>query len=312
MQTYKKGNQTMAKRQPLHQELLENPRLNQTINLRDGRTLGYAEYGAAEGQPILYFHGGNGSRFEGQWFTDAATKNNIRLIAPDRPGFGLSDFQPDRQMRDWANDVEALADQLGIDKFAIFGLSGGGPFVASLAYFIPKRLSRAAIISGTAPPNATERFKGMWFPVRMIFFLAHRLPALNRFALQQMGKFYADPDQMRRTMLKGLPKPDIEFLERVPMAVDIFSADASESHRQEVDGDAYEWQLYVNDWGFRNEDISMEIALWYGRYDVQVTPAMGEYFAKTLSHNVFHLVEDGGHFSTINNHIEAILDYLMI
>ena len=301
----------MAKPQSLHQELLENPRLNQTISLSDGRTLGYAEYGTAEGQPILYFHGGNGSRFEAQWFTDAATKNNIRLIAPDRPGFGLSDFQPDREMRDWANDVEELADHLGIDKFSIFGLSGGGPFVASLAYFIPERLSGAAIISGTAPSSATGRFKGMWFPVRMIFFLARRLPALNRVALKQMGKFYSDPEQMRNTMLKGLPKPDVAFLERVPVAVDIFSADASESHRQGIDGDAHEWQLYVHDWGFWIEDISIEIGLWYGRYDTQVTPAMGEYFATTLQHGVFHLVEDGGHFSTINNHIEAIFDYLV-
>jgi len=92
----------MAKPQSLNQELLEDPQLNQTINLSDGRTLGYAEYGVAEGQPILYFHGGNGSRLEGQWFADATTENNIQLIAPDRPGFGLSDFQPDRQIRGWA------------------------------------------------------------------------------------------------------------------------------------------------------------------------------------------------------------------
>lgn len=301
----------MAKPQPFHQQLLENPQLNQTIRLSDQRTLGYAEYGVAEGRPLLYFHGGNGSRIEGQWFADAAANNNIRLIAPDRPGFGLSDFQPDRQMRDWANDVNELADQLGIGKFGIFGLSGGGPFVASLAYFIPERLSSAAIISGTAPSSASGRFKGMWFPVRMIFFLARRIPALNRVALQQMGKFYSDAERMRNTMLKGLPKPDVAFLERVPVAVDIFSADASESHRQGIDGDAHEWQLYVNNWGFRIEDISMEIGLWYGRYDVQVTPAMGEYFANTLQQTVFHLVEDGGHFSTINNHIGEIFKYLV-
>ena len=301
----------MVKPQSLYQELLENSQLNQTISLSDGRTLGYAEFGVAEGYPIFYFHGGNGSRFEAQWFADAATKNNVRLIAPDRPGFGLSDFQSDRKMRDWANDVMELSNHLGVDKFSIFGLSGGGPFVASLAYFIPEYLNKAAIVSGTAPSSATGRFKGMWFPVRMIFFLARRLPALNRVALKQMGKFYSDPEQMRNTMLKGLPKPDVAFLERVPVAVDIFSADASESHRQGIDGDAHKWQLYVHDWGFRIEDISIEIGLWYGRYDTQVTPAMGEYFATTLQHGVFHLVEDGGHFSTINNHIEAIFDYLV-
>lgn len=300
----------VTKMKPYHQQLLADVHLNQTMSLRDGRTLGYAEYGKPKGKPILYFHGGNGSRFEAQWFAHAAVEHNIRLLAPDRPGFGLSDFQPGRQLRDWANDVSELADQLGIDQFSIFGLSGGGPFVAALAYFMPERLTRAAIISGTAPSSANGRFKGMWFPVRMIFFLARRLPAVNRIVLRQMGKFYTDPDQMRKTMLRGLPKPDIDFLERVPVAVDIFSADASEAHRQGIDGDAQEWQLYVNDWGFRIEDISMEISLWYGCYDVQVTPAMGEYFANTLQRKNFHLVEDGGHFSTINNHIDAIFDYL--
>ena len=62
-------------------------RTNQTIRLLDGRTLGYAEYGAADGVPVFYFAGGNSSRLEGQWFEGAAIRKNIRLIVPDRPGF---------------------------------------------------------------------------------------------------------------------------------------------------------------------------------------------------------------------------------
>ncbi len=258
----------------------------------------------------MYFHGGNGSRLEAQWFAEAAHQQDIRLIAPDRPGFGLSDFKQGRQLRDWSADVQALADRLEIGKFSVFGLSGGGPYVATLAHFMPERLSRAAIISGTAPPNAEGRFKGMWFPVRMIFFLARRIPAANRMALQQMGKFYADPEKMRKTMIKGMPAPDVAYFKHAPDTVDIFSADASEAHRNGVDGDAYEWQLYVHDWGFRIEDITMEVGLWYGRHDIQVPPVMGEYFNSTLRHSVFHLVDDGGHFSTINNHIGTIFAYL--
>jgi pimeloyl-ACP methyl ester carboxylesterase len=297
-------------RQPFHQQLLDTPKLNQTITLKDGRTLGYAEYGDPVGKPVLYFHGGNGSRLEGQWFADAARAQGVRLIAPDRPGFGLSDFASERQLRDWCTDVEALTDALGIDRFSIFGLSGGGPFVATLSRFLSKRLTRAAIISGTAPPTAAGRFRGMWFPVRMIFFLARRVPPMNSFGLGQMGKFYANPEQMRKTMMKGMPKPDVAFFERVPESVDIFSADASEAHRNGTAGDAYEWQLYVHDWGFRVEDIEMEVGLWFGRHDIQVPKAMGDYYASALKHNVYHLVDDGGHFSTINNHISEIFDYL--
>ncbi len=286
------------------------PRLNQSLTLRDGRTLGYAEYGTPDGWPVLYFHGGNGSRFEAQWFATAAAEHGIRLIAPDRPGFGTSTFQPGRKMLDWVDDVESLTAHMGVERFAVFGLSGGGPFVAALAHAMPDRLTGATIVSGTAPPTAAGRFRGMWFPVRMIFFLARRLPALNRVALRQMASFYADPDRMRQTMLKGLPKPDVRYLTRTPEALDVFSADARESHRQGVDGDAHEWQLYVHDWGFRIEDISMDVALWYGRQDVQVPLAMGEYFARALPRGVLHSIDDAAHFSTVNEHIDAIFDEL--
>ena len=99
--------------------------INQIIRLPDGRTLGYAEYGSPSGNPIFYFTGGNSSRFEGEWFENAATDKDVRLIVPDRPGFGLSTFQPDRQLLDWPKDVIELADALSIDTFSIFGLSGG-------------------------------------------------------------------------------------------------------------------------------------------------------------------------------------------
>ncbi len=296
--------------QPYHQQLRDISALNQTITLPDSRTLGYAEYGTLDGSPVFYFHGGNGSRLEAQWFSKAAEQNNIRLIAPDRPGFGLSDFQPNRKITDWNADVLALADALGIERFAVFGLSGGGPFVATLAHNSADRLTRAALVSCVAPPEAEGKFKGMWFPVRLVFLTARWIPGLNRFMLNQMGKFYTDPEKMRSTMIKGMPKPDSEFLTRVPSAVDIFSADATESHRQGVDGDAYEWQLYIRDWGFRIHDIRMEVGLWYGRYDTQVTPAMGKFYRSTLPNNVYQMVEDGGHFSTINNHIDAIFAYL--
>ena len=104
---------------------MQTQKINQTIRLLDGRTLGYAEYGPTDGEPIFYFTGGNSSRFEGEWFENAATDKDVRLIVPDRPGFGLSTFQPDRQLLDWPKDVIELADALSIDTFSIFGLSGG-------------------------------------------------------------------------------------------------------------------------------------------------------------------------------------------
>jgi len=80
-----------------------------------------------------------------------ANKLNIRVIAPDRPGLGRSEFQPGRRIGDWPDDVLALADQLKLARFAILGYSGGGPYAAACALKIPERLTRVGIVSGTAP-----------------------------------------------------------------------------------------------------------------------------------------------------------------
>lgn len=290
---------------------MKNNKRNQSIQLSDGRTLGYAEYGSADGTPIFYFTGGNSSRLEGQWFDDAAMKANVRLITPDRPGFGLSTFQSNRQLLDWPDDILELAEFLAIDRFSIFGLSGGGPHVLATAHKIPERINKAAIISGTAPPEMPDLYQGMWPPVRLIFLTAKRFPKVNRFLLKKMSKFYSDKEQMLRRMKQAMPKPDVALIDNRPDIMEIFSSSAKEAHRNGVQGDALEWQLYVNPWGFNLQDIELEIALWNGLVDQQVPIGMGRYLENQLPNALLTEVEDGGHFSSINNYIEDIFKYLL-
>ena len=77
-------------------------------------------------------------------------------------------------------------------------------------------VTRAAIVSGVAPPEIPNRFKGMWPPVRMIFFTARYLPTINRMALKGMGNFYADKEQMLKRMKQALPAPDVVLIEARP------------------------------------------------------------------------------------------------
>lgn len=285
-------------------------RENESIRLVDGRTLSYARYGIPGGSPVFYFCGGNSSRLEGRWFAGAAAALEIDLVVPDRPGFGRSDFQPHRRLLDWPDDVGQLADALEFERFAVFGLSGGGPHVASLAYKIPPRLTGAAIVSGVAPPEMPDKLRDMWPPVRLIYTSARYFPALNRFLLKQMGAFYANPDQMRKRMVQALPEPDVNLIAARPEVIEIFSAAALEAHAQGIQGDAWEWQLYVRPWGFELKDIRMEIGLWYGKYDRNAPLDMGRYLNQQLPNSRLHIVEDGGHFSTVNNHIADILSDL--
>jgi pimeloyl-ACP methyl ester carboxylesterase len=293
------------------QLIMEIKKQNQEISLNDGRTLGFAEYGSENGEPIFYFSGGNSSRIEGAWFEKEAIKRNIRLIAPDRPGFGLSSFQKNRELIDWSNDVIELADNLSINKFSIFGLSGGGPHVLAMANSNPERLKKVAIISGTAPPEMPNKLIGMWPPVKLIFSTAEKFPKINRFLLKQMAGFYSNEEQMLKRMKQALPKPDVALIENRPEIIKIFAISTKEAHRNGVDGDALEWQLYVNPWKFNLEDIQKEIKLWYGRYDQQVPIEMGRYISKKLPNGKLVEVENGGHFSTINNFIVDIFEYLV-
>ena len=104
-------------------------RTNQTITLKNGRTLGYAEYGDPEGKPVFYFHGFPTSRLD--WplcdHEGITSELGIRIIAIDRPGTGLSAFKRHREILDWPDDVVELADALGIERFGVLGISGGGP-----------------------------------------------------------------------------------------------------------------------------------------------------------------------------------------
>lgn len=86
--------------------------------------MGFAEFGDPRGKPVFYFHGFPGSRLEAQVAADLASRHMARLIAVDRPGYGLSDFKPDRLIGEWPADVLEFADSLRLGRFIVLGLSG--------------------------------------------------------------------------------------------------------------------------------------------------------------------------------------------
>lgn len=123
-------------------------RTAQTLWLSDGRRLGYAEFGAPEGVPAFFFHGEPGSRLSGALLDDAARDAGVRLVALDRPGFGLSSFQPGRTRRDGPADVAEVADRLGIGRFVVVGWSAGGPHALACAALLPERVAAVGVLAG--------------------------------------------------------------------------------------------------------------------------------------------------------------------
>lgn len=124
--------------------------LNQQFQLPDGRKLGYDERGALDGKPLFYLHGSPSSRVESELYVSDELLHSlgVHLIAVDRPGMGLSDFQPNRHLLDWSNDVIAFADHLNLERFSILAYSLGGPYGMACAHAIPERLTKVGIVSG--------------------------------------------------------------------------------------------------------------------------------------------------------------------
>ncbi len=152
--------------------------MDAVLRLADGRQLGYAEYGRPDGIPVFYFHGFPGSRLEARLLHASAARAGVRIIAPDRPGCGLSTYQPRRSLLDWPADVAALADALALSSFGVVGISGGGPYALACAWQLPDRLTSVTLISSLGPLDETGAVQGMGLSDRIFLSLADRLPWL--------------------------------------------------------------------------------------------------------------------------------------
>ena len=122
-----------------------------SMTLADGRLLTWQEFGAAEGRPALYFHGGGSTSPEAGIFHREAVRNNIRLIATNRPGARGSALRPDRPVAAYSDDLRELLDFLDVDTFACFGESNGGMVTMAVAATMPARVRGAVPINPTVP-----------------------------------------------------------------------------------------------------------------------------------------------------------------
>ena len=148
--------------------------------LRDGRRLAYSELGDPDGIPIIHQHGMPGSRLEHEAEPEFYRSLGVRVITPDRPGYGLSDFNPARRLLDWPSDVAELADSLGMPRFGITGLSGGGIYALACAAVIPHRLTEVVVTGCPGPMDRKGAMTDMRFMTRAGVWLGSRAPGCSR------------------------------------------------------------------------------------------------------------------------------------
>lgn len=282
------------------------------IKLADGRVLGYAEYGDSLGYPIFYFHGGQESRLSSKFMDSTAKKLNIRIISPDRPGIGISTFQENRQFLDWGNDISALADFLGLNKYSIFGLSGGAPHVLACVFSDSSRIENASIVSGATPYDYKGTLKGMWFPVKLIHWFASwkKDKQLRKFIQNDFDGLVNKPEKRIKQFQNYLPTPDKKLMTEHPEYGWEFIEGSKESYKQGIDAVVQEWKLYVSDWQMELSTIQSPVNLWYGSSDKMAPAYRGDYYKNELPNSKLKVIDNEGHFSLIRNHLEEILTEL--
>jgi pimeloyl-ACP methyl ester carboxylesterase len=268
-------------------------RTHQRLALPNGRWLGYAEYGDPAGTPLLYCHGGLSCRIDVAFAAQTCDALHVRLIAPDRPGIGISSPVRTRTMTDWAQDVRLLAEALGLERFALLGWSMGAPYALVCAALIPEKLTRVATIGCPAPLDRPGAVNALGLLGDRIFFaLSKRAPTLASWMLSASAML---PDEVIKwDLLREVSQPDRDVLGPLPPreACGFYK----EAFRFTALGTVQDYQIEGQPWGFQLEDVRIPVHLWQGEED-RLAPLDGaRYLAEHLPAAELTLVPNAGHF----------------
>lgn len=286
----------------LAEEIAANP---QTVTLDDGREIGYAETGDPDGTPLFVFHGFPNSRVFGALFDEVGRERGIRVVAPERPGFGVSTPDPDRELTDWPADLEAVADALDIETFPVLGISGGGPYAAVSAALLPDRVERAGIACGVGPMASVGLRERLWY------YSARFVPPANKLGLWLMARrAMAGREEFLDEMADSAAPAD-EDLWRGEIGQTIHASMIESRRHHGLDPLVKETAIYGSPWGFDLADIEVPVFLWYGKADVLVPPEMGLYLARQIPTAEAHVYPDLDHLSVVEENEAEIVEALL-
>lgn len=257
-------------------------RLDQTLQLADGRRLGFAEYGCLGGKPVLVFHGLPGSRLPSGGEPAAGRIAGLRFIGVDRPGFGLSSYQRGRKLLDWPRDVAALADFLGLERFSVVGGSAGGPYALACAYSLADRVAATVVVNGMAPFDRPGAQAGYGWLRRFGFGIIRHIPGQAMWiAKLQCRELRRNPQRFVRRAASHMATSDSVKLSEESVALPL-GAHLAEACRAGPRGMGYDMKLLTQPWGFELPEITAPVDLFYGADDRNVPRPAGDYLAERL------------------------------
>jgi pimeloyl-ACP methyl ester carboxylesterase len=263
---------------------IARPKLEGNVAVSDDRQISFAEFGDPQGRAVFWLHGTPGARrqipVEARVYAEQA---GIRLVGVDRPGIGSSTNHQYGTVADFAHDLRNIADVLGIDKMAVVGLSGGGPYTLGCAAIMPDRVLGVGVLGGVAPTIGPDAIAGGLMklgsavaPAIPFVGLPLRLAAVTFVRLLRPVapaalEIYAriSPEGDRRML--GRPEFKAMFLD-----------DLLNGGRKQLSAPFADIVVFARDWGFRLDEVKVPVHWWHGDADHIIPYAHGQHVVSRL------------------------------
>jgi len=241
--------------------------------LKDGRAISFCDFGKKDGFVLFQFHGTPGSRITGL-SEEMVAESGFRIVLPDRPGYGHSTAYLQSSFESWADDIQQLADHLGISQFHVLGVSGGGPFALACAAYLQGRVLSVTLVSTTTPAEKAEFWQGMGIANKIFFLAAMKYPLVLRMlcnAYSRMGRWSAaqrgaEPNHDREAFLQGGAGLETDL------------------------------RLVSHPWNIPLQTIKAPVYLWHGENDVHSSVAGAKVLASQMPTCETYLFPDQDHF----------------
>ncbi|MCH9808369.1 MAG: alpha/beta hydrolase [Alphaproteobacteria bacterium] len=289
------------------------------VELVDGRRFGVAQFGAENGLPVLALHGAPASRLMFDIADGPAKKSGLRLYCPERPGYGITPADSGATLKSRAQDLAAIADRLGLERFAVLGVSGGGPYAVALAGLLGDRVSGLALVSPMGPiaqfiaaekrGEIADGLGQLGYGHRQFFL---KLPRRRRLLQVQsyLGAkaFQAAPETSARLFACILSADDKRILSQ-PHVKSSQIGMTLEALRPGIEGGVSDLEIFARPWPVDFGDIHTPTIVWQGSEDRIVPVPVTRWLAGRLANCRLVELEGAGHF-WVYDHVDDVLETL--
>ncbi|HET8896100.1 MAG TPA: alpha/beta hydrolase [Protaetiibacter sp.] len=278
---------------------LTGARVKGTVEVAPGRDLSFAEFGASSDRAVVWLHGTPGARTQIPEAARAmATREGVRIIGVDRPGIGRSTPHVYDDISGFTADLQVVLDALNVERCAVVGLSGGGPYALAAGARLRDRVVSVGSLGGVAPVLGPDAATGGVVALTRIaepFLRYTRVPlgfGLSRVvqAVTPLGGPILD------LYARFSPPADRVLLTQDDFKA-VFLGDLTRQGRRQFSAPFADLMVFGRDWGFALEEVDVPVHWWHGQADNIVPFAHGEHMVQRLPHATFHPLVGGGHLA---------------